>query len=190
MIVGARVALVGRSRERSEAAVAGIRRRHDRAVVDVHVADLSVQAEVRRLAGELLAAYPRLDVLVNNVGGFWSHRHVTADGVERTLAVNHLAPFLLTNLLLERLRASGPARIVTVSSGAHSLGRIDFADLQGERSYSGARAYNQSKLANLLFTYELARQLDGGLAGWCGRASVPRTSILCGSWSRRWCAPS
>ena len=109
----------------------------------------------------MLDRYPRLDVLVNNVGGFWATRHTTADGLEHTFAVNHLAPFLLTNLLLERLAASAPARIVTVSSGAQSMGRIDFDDLQGERNYQGQRAYNQSKLANVLFTYELARRLAG-----------------------------
>ena len=116
---------------------------------------------MRRLAQEVLAAYPRLDVLVNNVGGYWATRHTTEDGLERTFAVNHLAPFLLTNLLLDRLRASAPARVVTVSSGAQSMGRIDFDDLQGERDYSGQRAYNQSKLANVMFTYELARRLEG-----------------------------
>ncbi len=105
--------------------------------------------------------YPRLHVLVNNVGGFWAHRHVTADGLEHTFALNHLAPFLLTNLLLERLTASAPARIVTISSGAQARGRIDFDDLQGERNYSGQRAYSQSKLANVMFTYELARRLEG-----------------------------
>src|SRR5579872_3663290 len=88
----------------------------------------------------------RLDVLVN-AGGFWAHRHLTADGLEHTFALNHLAPFLLTNVLLDRLTASAPARIVTVSSGAHVGGRIDFGDLQGERNYSGQRAYSQSKLA-------------------------------------------
>ena len=98
-------------------------------------------------------------MLVNNVGGYWNTRHVTADGLERTFALNHLAPFLLTNLLLDRLKQSAPARVVTVSSHAQAMGRIDFDDLQGERSYSGARAYNQSKLANVLFTYELARKL-------------------------------
>ena len=98
-------------------------------------------------------------MLVNNAGGYWDTRHVTVDGLERTFAVNHLAPFLLTNLLLDRLKHSAPARVVTVSSHAHAEGRIDFDDLQGERSYSGARAYNQSKLANVLFTYELARRL-------------------------------
>jgi retinol dehydrogenase 14 len=99
-------------------------------------------------------------VLVNNAGGYWNTRHVTADGLERTFAINHLAPFLLTNLLLDRLKGSAPARVVTVSSNVQAIGRIDFGDLQGERSYSGARAYNQSKLANVLFTYELARRLQ------------------------------
>jgi NAD(P)-dependent dehydrogenase (short-subunit alcohol dehydrogenase family) len=122
---------------------------------------MSSQAEVRRLAAEVLQALPGLDVLVNNVGGYWNTRHVTADGLERTFALNHLAPFLLTHLLLDRLRANAPARVVTVSSGAQAMGRIDFDDLQGKHGYSGQRAYNQSKLANVLFTYELARRLDG-----------------------------
>ena len=116
---------------------------------------------MRRLAAEVLDAYPRLDVLVNNVGGFWATRHVTADGLEHTFAVNHLAAFLLTDLLLDRLKASAPARVVTVSSNAQSLGTIDFEDLQGERRYSGQTAYNQSKLASVMFTYELARRLAG-----------------------------
>jgi NAD(P)-dependent dehydrogenase (short-subunit alcohol dehydrogenase family) len=116
---------------------------------------------VRQLAKEVLETYPRLDVLVNNAGGFWSHRHVTADGLEHTFALNHLGPFLLTNLLLDRLMASAPARVVTVSSGAQSMGKIDFDDLMGERRYSGQTAYNQSKLANVMFTYELARRLEG-----------------------------
>jgi retinol dehydrogenase 14 len=158
--LGARVGIVGRDAERARAAAETIRARHARAVVDIFVADLSAQAEARRLADDVCTAYPRLNVLVNNVGGFWAHRHETTDGLERTFAVNHLAPFLLTNLLLERLTSNAPARIVTVSSGAHSLGRLDFADLQGEQHYSGSRAYNQSKLANLLFTYELARRSD------------------------------
>ena len=137
---------------------------------------------MRRLAAEVLEAYPRLDVLVNNVGGFWAHRHVTADGLEHTFAVNHLAPFLLTNLLLERLEASAPARVVTVSSGAQSMGRIDFDDLQGARKYSGQQAYNQSKLANVMFTYELARRVEGsGVTATCctpaspAPTSAPRT---------------
>jgi NAD(P)-dependent dehydrogenase (short-subunit alcohol dehydrogenase family) len=159
--LGARVGITGRDRVRAEQAAAEITRESDNPGVDVFVADLSSQAEVRRLAAEVLAVYPRLDVLLNNVGGFWAHRHVTADGLEHTFALNHLAPFLLTSLLLERLTASAPARIVTVSSGAQSMGKIDFDDLMGERKYSGQRAYNQSKLANVMFTYELARRLEG-----------------------------
>ena len=159
--MGARVGITGRDRDRADEAAAAIARESGNPAVDVFVADLSSQAEVRRLAGEVLAAYPRLDVLVNNVGGYWDTRHVTVDGLEHTFALNHLAPFLLTNLLLERLKQSAPARVVTVASGAHTMGRIDFDDLQGERSYSGSRAYNQSKLANVLFTYELARRLRG-----------------------------
>jgi NAD(P)-dependent dehydrogenase (short-subunit alcohol dehydrogenase family) len=106
------------------------------------VADLSAQSEVRRLAGEVIQRLTGIDVLINNVGGYWNTRHVTADGLGRTFAVNHLAPFLLTNLLLDRMQQSGPARVVTVSSNAHARGRIDFDDLQGEWSCSGARAYN------------------------------------------------
>ena len=130
-------------------------------VLTSFVADLSSQAQVRRLASEVLDGLPRIDVLVNNVGGYWSTRHVTADGLERTFALNHLAPFLLTNLLLAQLERNAPARVVTVASNAHATGRIDFDDLQGERSYSGGRAYGQSKLANVLFTYHLARRLHG-----------------------------
>ncbi len=159
--MGARVGITGRNLDRAQRAAGEIASESGNAVVDVFVADMSSQAEVRRLAGDILATYRRLDVLINNVGGFWSHRHVTSDGLEHTFALNHLAPFLLTSLLLDRLKASAPARIVTVSSGAQSMGKIDFDDLMGERTYSGQTAYNQSKLANVMFTYELARRLVG-----------------------------
>lgn len=176
--MGARVGIVGRDATRAEAAAADIRATSGNPAVDVFIADMSSLAEVRRLAAEVLAAYPRLDVLVNNVGGYWGHRHATADGLEHTFAVNHLAPFLLTNLLLERLKASAPARVVTVSSGAQALGRIDFDDLQGERGYSGQRAYNQSKLANVMFTYELARRLEGtGVTATVLHPGVTRTNF-------------
>ena len=158
--MGADVAITGRDRERTEDAAREIRAA-DGGHVEMFVANLSSQAEVRRLAEEVLQRLPRLDVLVNNVGGYWNTRHVTADGLEHTFALNHLASFLLTDLLLDRLRQSAAARVVTVSSNAQAMGQIDFDDLQGERSYSGARAYNQSKLANVLFTYELARRLQG-----------------------------
>jgi len=158
--MGARLAITGRDRGRAEAAAREIRAAGG-GQVDVFVADLSSQSQVRRLADEVLQRLPRIEVLVNNAGGCWKTRRVTADGLERTFALNHLAPFLLTDLLLDRLRHSAPARVVTVASNAQAMGRIDFDDLQGERSYSGARAYNQSKLANVLFTYELARRLAG-----------------------------
>ena len=156
--MGAHVAITGRDRTHAEAAAREIRAAGDRQV-EIFLGDLSSQAEVRRLADEALRRLPRIDVLVNNVGGYWHTRHVTTDGLERTFALNHLAPFLLTHLLRDRLKECAPARVVTVASHAEALGRIDFDDLQGERSFSGARAYNQSKLANLLFSYELARQL-------------------------------
>ena len=158
---GARVGITGRDRTRAQQAAVTIARESGNMGVDVFIADMSSQTEVRRLAGEVLSAYPRLDVLINNVGGFWAHRHITADGLEHTFALNHLAPFLLTSLLLERLTASTPARVVTVSSGMQSIGKVDFDDLMGEEDYSGQRAYNQSKLANVMFTYELARRLEG-----------------------------
>jgi retinol dehydrogenase-14 len=156
--MGAHLAITGRDRGRTEDAAREIRAAGGEQV-DVLVADLSSQSEVRRLAEEVLHSLSRIDVLINNVGGYWDTRHVTVDGLERTFALNHLAPFLLTNLLLDKLKQSAPARVVTVSSNAHAAGRIDFGDLQGERSYSGARAYSQSKLANILFSYELARRL-------------------------------
>ena len=159
--LGARVGITGRDPARAEQAAADIRAASGNPAVDAFAADMTSQNELRQLAAVVLEAYPRLDVLVNNVGGFWAHRHSTADGLERTFALNHLAPFLLTNLLLDRLKASAPARVITVSSGAQSMGRIEFDDLQGARSYSGQRAYNQSKLANVMFTNELARRLHG-----------------------------
>jgi NAD(P)-dependent dehydrogenase (short-subunit alcohol dehydrogenase family) len=159
--LGARVGITGRDIARAEQAAADIRTASGNPAVDSFAADMSSQAEVRRLASAVMNAYPRLDVLVNNVGGFWAHRHTTADGLEHTFALNHLASFLLTNLLLDRLKASAPARVVTVSSHVQAEGRIDFDDPQGARKYSGQSAYSQSKLANVMFTNELARRLEG-----------------------------
>jgi len=154
--LGATVAITGRDHARTQDAADDIRSSTG-SLVHAFSADLSAQAQVRQLAAEL----PHIDVLVNNAGGYWNTRHVTAEGLERTFAVNHLAPFLLTALLLERIRQSRDGRVVTVSSNAQAMGRIDLDDLHGERSYSGARAYNQSKLANIMFTHELARTLEG-----------------------------
>lgn len=185
--VGAGVGIVGRDLTRTRAAAADIAAASGNPAVDAFGADMSSQTEVRRLAGEVLAAYPRLDVLVNNVGGFWATRRVTADGLEHTFAVNHLAGFLLTDLLLDRLKASAPARIVTVSSGAQANGRMNFDDLQGERGYSGQRAYSQSKLANVMFTYELARRLNGsGVTATVLHPGVVRTGFAAEDPSPLW----
>jgi retinol dehydrogenase 14 len=159
--LGARVGITGRDLARTGRVAAEIRSASGNPDIDGFAADMSSQAEVRRLAVAVLDEYPRLDVLVNNVGGFWAHRHPTADGLEHTFALNHLASFLLTNLLLDRLKASAPARVVNVSSHVQAEGRIDFEDLQGARAYSGQAAYSQSKLANVMFTNELARRLEG-----------------------------
>ncbi|MBX6312728.1 MAG: SDR family oxidoreductase [Isosphaeraceae bacterium] len=159
---GAQVILVGRDRSKCETTATRIRERTDNSAVEFLVADLSAQAEVRRLAREFQERYPRLDVLVNNAGAMFGQRQETVDGIERTFALNHLAYFLLTNLLLDTLKASAPARIVVVSSEAHRMAKgLDFDDLQHQRWYKPFRVYCESKLANLLFTYELARRLRG-----------------------------
>ncbi|HEV8652081.1 MAG TPA: SDR family oxidoreductase [Actinomycetes bacterium] len=157
---GATVVMIGRSAERTAATVDRIRRRTGSSTVEHLLADLSAQRDVRQLADQFTARHDRLHVLVNNAGAVFIRRHLSPDGLELTFALNHLAYFLLTNLLLDRLKASAPARIVNVSSDAHQRARIDFDDLQAERSYSVA-VYGRSKLANLLFTYELARRLQG-----------------------------
>ena len=159
--MGASIVMVSRDRGRGEAALAEIKERSSNASVDLMLADLSSQEDIRRLADEFKEAYPRLDVLINNAGVIRSKRVTTADGIEMTFAVNHLAYFLLTNLLLDVLEASAPSRIINVASGEQRNGTIDFDDLQGKKRYKGAKAYSQSKLANVLFTYELARRLEG-----------------------------
>ncbi len=128
---------------------------------ELTIADLSSQSDVRSIAAGILAAHPRIDVLVNNAGVALKRRELTVDGIERTFAVNYLAYFMLANLLLPGLRAAGSARIVNVSSGAHQRGRLDFDNLQGERSYSNIRMYSASKLEDVMFTYALARRLAG-----------------------------
>ena len=159
--LGATVALVCRNRERAEAACTEIRAATGNDAVDFVLADLSSQAEIRRLAQDLLDCYPQIHVLVNNAGVVNTKRSTTVDGIETVFAVNHLAYFLLTHLLLERLTASGSARIVNVASHAHRWGKLDFDDLQNERRYRGMQVYGQSKLCNILFTRELARRIAG-----------------------------
>jgi NAD(P)-dependent dehydrogenase (short-subunit alcohol dehydrogenase family) len=159
--LGASLVLVGRDRARAEETAAEIAQRSGNRDVTLLLGDLSSQAEVRRVAAEFLASQRPLHVLINNAGVINLQRTVTVDGIETTFAVNHLAPFLLTNLLLERLIASAPARIVNVSSDAHKFGLLDFDDLENTRRYRAMRVYGQSKLANILFTAELANRLDG-----------------------------
>jgi NAD(P)-dependent dehydrogenase (short-subunit alcohol dehydrogenase family) len=182
-VMGATVVLAGRKRERCEAAMQEIRAKVNDASVSYLVADLSSQASVRQLAKEYAGAHRRLDVLVNNAGVFLARRTTTIDGIEYTLAVNHLAPFLLTGLLIDIIKASSPARIIITSSVAHSGARIDFDDIQFERKpYSGIRAYGQSKLANILFTKELARRLEGsGVTANCFHPGAVRTNLLQGN---------
>jgi retinol dehydrogenase 14 len=158
---GARVVMVGRDPQRTEAAVADVKARSGSAEVSHLLCDFSSQADIRRLAEDVKARLDRLDVLVNNAGAVNKKRGVTVDGIETTFAVNHLGYFLLTNLLLDLLARSAPARIVTVASAAHRQGTLDFSDLGYERGYAIMRAYSRSKLANVLFAAELARRLDG-----------------------------
>jgi NAD(P)-dependent dehydrogenase (short-subunit alcohol dehydrogenase family) len=159
--LGARLALIVRDATRGEATVAEIARRTGSHDVTLHRADLSSQRDVRRVAAEVRAAYPAIHVLVNNAGVVNLRRSVTEDGIETVFATNHLAYVLLTLLLVDRLRASAPARIVNLASDAHRWGRLDFDDLGNERHYRSMQVYGQSKLANILFTYELARRLEG-----------------------------
>jgi NAD(P)-dependent dehydrogenase (short-subunit alcohol dehydrogenase family) len=159
--LGARVAMVGRDPGRSEAALREVTTRTGSKDVSLFLCDFASQAAVRKLADDVRARHDRLDVLVNNAGGVNKTRTVTVDGIETTFAVNHLASFLLTNLLLDLLLRQEAARIVTVASVGHLHGTLDFDDLGFERGYSLMRAYSRSKLANILFANELARRLAG-----------------------------
>ena len=155
---GARLVLVGRDQARGEAAIARLKAVSLKGEATLHLADLSHLSGMRQLAAAL-AALPRIDVLINNAGGIFGRRYETADGLELTFAINHMAYYVLTRLLIERLAASAPARVINVSSRAHMGARLDFDDLQMARGYVGWRAYGRSKLCNILFTRELARRL-------------------------------
>jgi NAD(P)-dependent dehydrogenase (short-subunit alcohol dehydrogenase family) len=158
--MGATVVIVGRNALKTTQLVEEIRAASGNKNVDSLLADLSSQQAARRLADEFKSKYSHLHVLLNNAGGFFMRRQLSVDGIEMTFALNHLASFLLTDLLLDTIKASAPARIINVSSGAHTSGKIEFDNLQGERDYR-PRTYDNSKLANILFTVELARRLEG-----------------------------
>ena len=159
--IGATVVITGRNEERGKRALQEIREESGNDGVELILADLTVQDEVRRLAEELRERHNQLEVLVNNAGLVLSERTETPDGIETQLAINHLAPFLLTNLLLDLLKESAPSRIVTVSSDAHRWAKIDLDDLQSRKRYRGMQVYGKTKLANIMFTYELAERLEG-----------------------------
>jgi NAD(P)-dependent dehydrogenase (short-subunit alcohol dehydrogenase family) len=158
---GARIVFIARDRERGEAT-----RKHLRAIAGhtdhtVHYADLSQLSEMKRVAKEIADSEPQIDVLVNNAGAIFTARQVTADGLEKTFAVNHMNYFVLTNMLLDRLKATPGARIVSTASTAHRFGKLNFDDLQSEKRYSAFGVYGVSKLCNILFTRELAKRLAG-----------------------------
>jgi NAD(P)-dependent dehydrogenase (short-subunit alcohol dehydrogenase family) len=177
--LGENVVIVGRNDTRARIAAAQAKAVAGKdATVDTLVADLSSQAGVRRLAQEIRDRYPTLDVLVNNAGAMYATRQLSEDGIELTWAVNHMAPFLLTTLLVDRLKASPAARIITTASDAHLGAQIPFADLNAERSYHGFRRYKESKLANILFTKELALRLEGsGAAAYCFHPGLVATGF-------------
>ena len=159
--LGATVVIVSRDKDKGEAAIFEIRSLSRNKDVDSMVCDLSSLDSVRELAHDFAARYKQLHVLVNNAGVFLPKRVSTVDGLETTFVTNHLGHFLLTNLLLDELKESSPSRIINITSSAHYRTEIDFEDLQSEKKYSGYHAYSQSKLANVLFTYQLAKKLEG-----------------------------
>jgi NAD(P)-dependent dehydrogenase (short-subunit alcohol dehydrogenase family) len=180
---GGTVVLLCRSLARGEEARRAIVAKTGNPRVELLIADLSSQRQIRAVAAEFRARHDRLDVLINNAAVLTRERRLTEDGLELQFAVNHLAPFLLTQLLLDLLKRSSPARIITVSSEAHREGRIDVADLQGARSYRGLRAYRQSKLANILFTRELSRRLKGsGVTANAAHPGAVATRLLFTGW--------
>jgi NAD(P)-dependent dehydrogenase (short-subunit alcohol dehydrogenase family) len=181
----ARLILIGRDSVRGEAALGYIRRQSPGAAVEIHYADLSRLDEVRRIAATLNDRLDRIDVLLNNAGGIFNRREVTPDGIERTFALNHMGYFLLTQHVWDKVVRSAPARIVNVASEAHRGARLDFADLQTSRRYSGWKAYRRSKLCNILFTGELARRLAGtGVTANCVHPGFCATNI--GNNTDRW----
>jgi len=181
--MNASVVMVCRDRERGGAAMNEIIKKSSNQKVSLMIADLSSQNSIRKLVENFGARHDKLHVLVNNAGVFLAKRHLTEDGIEMTFAVNHLAPFLLTNLLLPTLKTNTLPRVITVASSAHYGATIDFDNLQGERRYSGFRAYSQSKLANVLFTHELARRLkETNVIANCLHPGVVRTNLGKSNW--------
>ena len=164
---GAKVIIVGRNPEKSATVLAELKSSSGNENIDLLMADLAVMQEVRDLAEQVISHYDRLDILLNNAGGYFAKHELTSDGLERTFALNHMSYFLLTNKLMELLKSSAPARIVNVSSGAHYGVDMDFENLNGEQEYKAWKAYQKSKLANVLFTYELLKKVPADITVNC-----------------------
>ena len=176
--MGARLVLVARDRTRGEAALAQLRDAGPKAAHTIHYADLSSIAEMKRVANEIAAAEPRIDVLINNAGALFSYRRVTSDDLEMTFATNHMSYFVLTLGLADRLRATPGARVVNTASDAHKGAKLDFDDLQAAKSYRGFAVYGRSKLCNILFTRELAKRWrDTGVTVNCLHPGFVATSF-------------
>ena len=165
--LGAKVIIVGRNPEKSAIVLAELRSISGNKNIDLLMADLAVMQEVRDLAEQVISRYDRLDVLLNNAGGYFTKHKITSDGLEMTFALNHMSYFLLTNKLMELLKYSAPARIVNVSSDAHYGVNIEFENLNGEQEYKAWKAYQKSKLANVLFTYELLKKVPADITVNC-----------------------
>ena len=176
--LGARLVLVARDRGRADETLARLRERGAGEPHRAHIADLARLADMKRVAGEIAAAEPKIDVLINNAGNVFATRQLTEDGLERTFATNHVAYFVLANMLRERLIAAAPARIVNTASDAHRGQVLDFDDLQLTRGFRTYTAYGRSKLCNILFTRELARRLAGtGVTVNCLHPGFVRTNL-------------
>ena len=165
--LGAKVIIVGRNPEKSAIVLAELRSISGNENIDLLIADLAVMQEVRDLAEQVISRYDRIDVLLNNAGGYFTKHEITSDGLEMTFALNHMSYFLLTNKLMELLKYSAPARIVNVSSDAHYGVDMEFENLNGEQEYKAWKAYQKSKLANVLFTYELLKKVPGNITVNC-----------------------
>lgn len=165
--LGAKVIIVGRNPEKSAIVLAELKSISGNENIDLLMADLAVMQEVRDLAEQVISRYDRIDVLLNNAGGYFTKHEITSDGLEMTFALNHMSYFLLTNKLMELLKYSAPARIVNVSSDAHYGVDIEFENLNGEQEYKAWKAYQKSKLANVLFTYELLKKVPGNITVNC-----------------------
>jgi NAD(P)-dependent dehydrogenase (short-subunit alcohol dehydrogenase family) len=186
--MGARIVIVARDQARAQATMRKVEAKAPKLGHRLHLADLSSMAQTRKVGAAIAASEPRVDVLINNAGALFSERRVTSEGLELTFALNHMAYFVLSEALREKLVASAPARIVSTSSAAHQGMSLDFADLQSAKSFSGLRVYGRSKLANILFTRELARRLAGtGVTANCLHPGVVATRFgsSSGGWAGR-----